>query len=65
MTAYIAGYILQIVGAVALCYIIARLQINAYIIYLRKKAGRRKARRRVGYRIDSKQSVIDVMEEEA
>ena len=60
MTAYIAaGYILQIIGAVALCYIIARLQINAYIIYLRKQAGRRKARRRV----ESKQSVIDVMGE--
>ena len=38
--------------------------MTAYIIYLRKKAGRRKARRRVGYRIDSKQSVIETMEEE-
>ena len=56
MTAYIAGYILQIVGAVALCYIIARLGVNARIICSRKQ-------RPVQHGVSSKQSVIDVMEE--
>ena len=57
MTAYIAaGYILQIVGAIALCYIIARLSINARIICNRK-------RRSVRHGVSSRESVIETMEE--
>ena len=55
MTAYIAGYILQLVGAGFLCYIIARLGINARRICNRK-------RHPVQHGISSKQSVIEAME---
>ena len=54
----VSSAILQIAGAVALCYIIARLGINARRICNRK-------RHPVRHGVSSKQSVIDVMEEEA
>jgi hypothetical protein len=57
MTAYIAGYILQLVGAGFLCYIIARLGVNARIIRNRK-------RHPVRHGVSSKQSVVETMEEE-
>jgi len=52
----VSSAILQLVGAVALCYIIARLGINARRICNRK-------RHPVRHGVSSKQSVIDVMEE--
>ena len=52
----VSSAILQLVGAGFLCYIIARLSINARIICNRK-------RHPVRHGVSSKQSVIDVMEE--
>jgi len=54
----VSSAILQLVGAGFLCYIIARLGVNARIIRNRK-------RHPVRHGVSSKQSsVIDVMEEE-
>ena len=52
----VSSAILQLVGAGFLCYIIARLSINAYILGSRK-------RRPVRHGVSSKQSVIETMEE--
>ena len=52
----VSSAILQLVGAGFLCYIIARLGVNARIIRNRK-------RHPVRHGVSSKQSVIDVMEE--
>jgi hypothetical protein len=51
----VSSAILQLVGAVALCYIIARLGINARRICNRKRHPAR-------HGVSSKQSVIELME---
>jgi hypothetical protein len=51
----VSSAILQLVGAGFLCYIIARLSINARIICNRK-------RHPVRHGVSSKQSVIETME---
>jgi hypothetical protein len=52
----VSSAILQLVGAGFLCYIIARLGVNARIIRNRKRHPVRRG-------ISSKQSVIETMEE--
>lgn len=51
----VSSAILQLVGAGFLCYIIARLSINAYILGSRKRNPAR-------HGVSSKQSVIETME---
>ena len=53
----ITNILLQIIGAAVATYTIVRVSIGAYIIGNRK-------RRSVQHGVSSKQSVIDVMEEE-